>query len=86
MSDFTERQWAKAGRKARARSEAMRRPIREAVKAAAVKGLQDIRFASATAQTAASYHGLSWVNFEGKAPSSSRGFTAADVRKIAGVD
>jgi hypothetical protein len=85
MSDFTERIWAKAGAKARARSEAVRRPLRKAVKAAVVQGLDGVDFASSTARKLAEDAPLAWPDFEGLIPSSDRGFTAADVRAILGA-
>ena len=85
MSDFTERQWARGGRASRARAEAVRAPIRRAVAAAAEKGLGGVEFASGTAAEMARAWGLSWASFEGIEPSSARGYTATDVRKIAGV-
>jgi hypothetical protein len=82
MSDFLERQWAGGGKKARARAEAVRKPLREAVKAASEKGLAGIKFASSTAGRLARENQLYWGNFEGHTSSSPNGFTAADVRKI----
>ena len=85
MSDFTERQWARGGRKARARAEAVRAPIRQAVASAAEKGLGGIEFASERAATMARAWGLSWPSFEGIESSSARGYTADDVRRITGA-
>ena len=85
MSDFTERQWARGGRKARARAEAVRAPIRRAVASAAARGLDGVGFASGKAEEMARAWGLSWPSFEGVQPSSARGYTADDVRRITGA-
>ena len=82
MSDFTEAQWARAGKKAVARAEAMRRPIRAAVAAASVKGLEGVTFASTRARELALEAGLAWPNFEDIAESAAGGYTADDVRQI----
>ena len=82
MSDFTEARWARAGKKAVARSEAKRRPIRAAVVAASVKGLEGVPFASKRAWELALAAGLAWPNFEGIVEGSANGYTANDVRRI----
>ena len=82
MSDFTEAQWARAGKLARARAEAARRPIREAVTAATVRGLTGVTFASDRARELALDAGLAWPNFEDVEESAAGGYTAADVRRI----
>lgn len=85
MSDFDEIRWARAGRAAKARSEAQRRQVREAVKEATEKGLEPVPFASGRAAELAAYYGLAWPAFQGRTQSSHSGFTAADVRTIIGA-
>ena len=82
MSDFTEAQWARAGKRARARAEAVRRPIREAVAVSRVRGLADIPFASPKARELALDAELAWPNFEDVEEGSAQGYTADDVRRI----
>lgn len=82
MSDFTERIWAMAGGKARARANAVRAPITKVVEAVAKAGLDGVAFASDRAHELAIDHKLSWVDFEDLEPSSERGYTASDVRHL----
>lgn len=82
MSVNTTRQWALAGKKAKARARAVRGAVREAVTSAAVRGIGDIRFASPCARDLALAARFTWATFDGLIPSSIRGFTIADVRAI----
>ena len=82
MSVNTTRQWALAGKKARARSEAVRGAIREAVDSAAERGVAGIRFASQSARELALDSGLTWATFDGLTASGARGYTVADVRAL----
>ena len=82
MSVFTDRQWAKAGPMARARSEEARRPMREAMAADRVRAVASVSFASPKAECLAMDRGLGWAAFEGLTPSNARGFTIADVRAV----
>ena len=82
MSVNTTRQWALAGRKARARANAVQGAVQEAVTAAAVRGVEGVRFASPAARDLALDAGLTWAAFDGLTPSSTRGFTIADVRAL----
>ena len=79
----SDRQWLKAGVEARRRANAVRAPVRKAVKEATAQGLVGVRFASGKALDTAKEMGLTWPVFEGKKASSARGFTVADVRQIA---
>ena len=82
MSVNTNRQWALAGRKARARAEAVRGAIREAVSSDAVRSVAGIPFASPCARDLAIGSRLTWATFDGLTASSARGFTIADVRAL----
>ena len=82
MSVNTTRQWAKAGAKARARSEAVRASIRDAVSSAAVRGVEGMRFASPCARDLATTARLTWAAFDGATPSGVRGYTVDDVRAL----
>jgi hypothetical protein len=82
MSVNTERQWALAGRKAKARAEAVRGAVRKVVKADTTRGLEGIPFASQKAKDLALASGLGWGAFDDLEASSVRGYTVADVRGI----
>lgn len=82
MSVFTDRQWAKAARQARARAEAVREPIRRIVREARERSLEDVQFASPIAWKLAFDSELNWPDFADVAPSSTRGYTVDDVRRI----
>ena len=86
MSVNTTRQWALAGKKAKARARAVRGAVREAVTSAAVRGMEGVRFASQNARDLARDAGLTWAAFDGLTPSGVRGFTVADVRAILEFD
>ena len=82
MSVNTNRQWALAGVKARARSEAVRGAVREAVSSAAVRGVAGIPFASQAARELALDTRLTWAAFDGLTASGVRGYTVGDVRGL----
>lgn len=82
MSDFEDRQWERAGRQAKARSNAVREPIRRVVRQAKEKDLDDIRFASPIAWKRAFDAELNWTHFVDVAQSSERGYNVEDVRRI----
>jgi len=87
MSDFTDRQWARAGVQARREMDAVRRPLAEAVAESVVKGLVGVRFASGRALDLAKALGLSWPAFESQSGAGKNGaFTADDVRRIHRVE
>ena len=86
MSVNTTRQWARAGVKARARSEAVRAAVRDTVGSAAVRGVAGIRFASQAARELALDSGLTWAAFDGLPQSGVRGYTVGDVRALLKTD
>lgn len=67
---------------AKARSNAVRRPLQAAVVSAAKKGLASVPFASGRARELAMDAGLTWAAFQTIPQTSDHGFTAADVRAL----
>lgn len=82
MSIFENRQWAIAGPMVRAQMRAGRAPLERAMESTHIKGLGGVKFASDAARTLAIDKGLSWPVFSVERPSSARGFTVSDVRRI----
>lgn len=82
MSDFEERQWERTARATKARSNAVREPIRRAVQKARREALDGVAFASQTARDLAITASLAWPHFKGVESKSAKGYNASEVRSI----